>query len=354
MYQLARSILSVLLICAALFVFTYGKTTVLVNSYTLAAFMTVSIPVVGVALYFSLLHKIPFLSTLRTISLPLGILVSLILAEAGGSYGNSNLFIASLAAAITAGFLAIFGQEGVSNYPSRSTSVWEGSILAIILSCSPMLLCYLFFDEIEVKFFSLFAGDANSDFWFENLLMGVWDFYLGNWLAVGLIFFAIFFAQSGPSTYCEKAQFAACYGLILVTAFSVIQLTQEYFFFLEGNMEAFDSNWNRMTREEIYSVSASATLNTLIYMTQIYIAVVFISITKGEIKHLSLRNWHLAEGYIFLTFILLAPQSVLEVLGTSGSFDPTAFSEKDYPTVDSGSVGEDPDKNRYQLGTDRN
>jgi hypothetical protein len=83
-----------------------------------------------------------------------------------------------------------------------------------------------------------------------------------------------------------------------------------------------------MTREEIYSVSASATLNALIYMTQIYIAVVVISITRGEIKHLSLRNWHLAEGYIFLTFILLAPQSVLEVLGTSGSFDPTAFSEK--------------------------
>ena len=118
--------------------------------------------------------------------------------------------------------------------------------------------------------------------------------------------------------------------------------------------KAFDSNCDRMTREEIYSVSASATLKTLIYMTQIYIAVVVTTISKGQIKHLSLRNWHLAEGYIFLTFILLAPQSVLEVLGTSGSFDPTAFSEKDYPTVDSGSVEEDPDKNRYKLGKDGN
>ncbi len=60
------------------------------------------------------------------------------------------------------------------------------------------------------------------------------------------------------------------------------------------------------------------------------------------------------RGTFFYTFILLAAQSVLKVLGTSGSFDPTAFSEKDYPTVDSGSVEEDPDKNRYQLGTDRN
>jgi hypothetical protein len=43
MHQLSRSILSVLLICAA--------------------FLTISIPVVGVASYFLLLHTIPFLST---------------------------------------------------------------------------------------------------------------------------------------------------------------------------------------------------------------------------------------------------------------------------------------------------
>jgi hypothetical protein len=73
--------------------------------------------------------------------------------------------------------------------------------------------------------------------------------------------------------------------------------------------EAFDSNCDRMTREEIYSVSASATLKTLIYKTQIYIAVVVTTISKGQIKHLSLRDWRLAEGYVVSTFVLLDRKS---------------------------------------------
>ena len=73
--------------------------------------------------------------------------------------------------------------------------------------------------------------------------------------------------------------------------------------------EAFDSNCDRMTREEIYSVSASATLKTLIYKTQIYIAVVVTTISKGQIKHLSLGDWRLAEGYVVSTFVLLDRKS---------------------------------------------
>ena len=35
----------------------------------------------------------------------------------------------------------------------------------------------------------------------------------------------------------------------------------------------------------------------------------FASITKGEIKHLSLRDWRLAEGYVVSTFVLLDRKS---------------------------------------------
>jgi hypothetical protein len=50
-----------------------------------------------------------------------------------------------------------------------------------------------------------------------------------------------------------------------------------------------------------------------------YAVIVLISIAKNKTEDIILKNWHLSEAYIFLTFMIIAPQSIYETIaGAAG------------------------------------
>ena len=57
----------------------------------------------------------------------------------------------------------------------------------------------------------------------------------------------------------------------------------------------------------------------LFFATAFYAAVVLTSIAKNKTEDIMLKNWHLSEAYIFLTFMIIAPQSLYETIaGAAG------------------------------------
>ena len=55
------------------------------------------------------------------------------------------------------------------------------------------------------------------------------------------------------------------------------------------------------------------------YAIGFYAVIVLISIAKNKTEDLMLKNWHLSEAYIFLTFMIIAPQSIYETIaGAAG------------------------------------
>ena len=61
------------------------------------------------------------------------------------------------------------------------------------------------------------------------------------------------------------------------------------------------------------------TLVALLFGTAFYSIVVLISIAKNKTEGIMLKNWHLSEGYIFLTFMLIAPQSLYETIASAAN-----------------------------------
>jgi len=57
----------------------------------------------------------------------------------------------------------------------------------------------------------------------------------------------------------------------------------------------------------------------LMYAIGFYAVIVLISIAKKKTEDLMLKNCHLSEVYIFLTFMIIAPQSIYETIaGAAG------------------------------------
>ena len=76
----------------------------------------------------------------------------------------------------------------------------------------------------------------------------------------------------------------------------------------------------------LYDVSVESHLTmglapvaALLLGTAIYAAVVLVSIARGKTEGIMLKNWHISEGYIFLTFMLIAPQSLYETIANAAS-----------------------------------
>ena len=95
---------SLICLAIALYALTDGTFTKIATSHTIIALAAVLLPCILLALCLSLLFGISSVQTLKFFSLPIGLLVSLIFAETGGSAQNSEYFLGSLSAAIAGGF----------------------------------------------------------------------------------------------------------------------------------------------------------------------------------------------------------------------------------------------------------
>ena len=251
-------------------------------------FLATVLPTCLVGLYLRA-YGIPIRVTLQLLSLPVGFYVSLLLTLQGSI--DSRFFEGGVYAAIAGGFLTLCSYRADALGPPSSPSVNFAQIAPAIffLILAPVLLMGLMIAEVDFLFY-----------WQPSEILTAFS-----------ALFGIVLLQKKEGDSYARYQFAACYAIVLITALMVANSLQ-LFYLLEV--------------AALYDVSVESHLSmglapvaALLLGTAIYAAVVLVSIARGKTEGIMLKNWHISEGYIFLTFMLIAPQSLYETIANAAS-----------------------------------
>ena len=256
------------------------------NEYTAAGLLATVLPTLLVSFYLRA-FGIPMRATLQLLSLPVGFYVSLLLTLQGSI--DSRFFEGGVYAAIGGGFLALcsYRADALSAFPQMRLREVIPAILLMILG--PIALMSSLIPEVELLYYH-----QPSEFL----------------TAVSALFGIILLQRKDGDSY-QKYQFAACYATILITALAIANALQ-LFYHMQVTKE-----WELDAESQIQL--GLVTLVALLFGTAFYSIVVLISIAKNKTEGIMLKNWHLSEGYIFLTFMLIAPQSLYETIANAAS-----------------------------------
>ena len=256
------------------------------NEYTAAGLLATVLPTLLVSFYLRA-FGIPMRATLQLLSLPVGFYVSLLLTLQGSI--DSRFFEGGVYAAIGGGFLTLcsYRADALSAFPQMRLREVIPAILLMILG--PIALMSSLIPEVELLYYH-----QPSEFL----------------TAVSALFGIILLQRKDGDSY-QKYQFAACYATILITALAIANALQ-LFYHMQVTKE-----WELDAESQIQL--GLVTLVALLFGTAFYSIVVLISITKSKTEGIMLKNWHLSEGYIFLTFMLIAPQSLYETIANAAN-----------------------------------
>jgi hypothetical protein len=252
-----------------------------------SGFIITALLVFSVAIIFKA-SGVPIRATLMLLSLPVGFAVSLVFAFSGSE--NTLFFQSSISAALSGGILFLLAyQKGfVFNYDPVPTSSIVISV--IIISLGPLFLI-TFFQNQARPLLELYDSPSS--------------------LMVALVIGGLLMLQNKGEDSLAKYQFSACYGAILVAGLSV------FFSFWLYDIGLVQEEWYAITNPdffELYSETQLLILLSLLYSMLFYAVIVLISIAKNKTEDIMLKNWHLSEAYIFLTFMIIAPQSIYETI----------------------------------------
>ena len=260
------------------------------NSPVGLGLLATAVPVVIVAIIFKA-SGIPFRRTLTLLSLPVGFWISLVFAFNGSD--ESSFFVSGVAAAVAGGLLLLCGYQKEASYKHSVASVVSITISALIIILAPLILVHIVLNEGRL-----------SAYWHPVELVMILS------LIVGLMLL-----QSKSQDRILRLQFASCYGTILTTGMAII-----------WSVHLYDEYWLQKTRLNDISDSLPVYIDVqllsllpLLFAVGFYSVIVLISIAKNKTEDLMLKNWHLSEAYIFLTFMIIAPQSIYETIaGAAG------------------------------------
>lgn len=258
-----------------------------IHPFITTGVIATTFPIISAALILKL-NGVPVRATLMLISLPIGFFVSLLLAFNGSV--NTEFFQSSIAAAITGGLFLLCSYKEKLTYTSCSTPIHTIAIAAIIVILAPLfIISYLHSETSDL-----------IEFWHPVEMIA------SICVIVGLAL-----SQDKSKDQFSKCQFATCYGAVLAAAVAIVINinTYERFWLLQIDDLAIDQFiWIQMT-----------TLVSLIYGTAFYSIVVLTSIARNKTNEIMLKNWHFSEAYMFLTFMIIAPQSIYETIaGAAG------------------------------------
>jgi hypothetical protein len=250
-------------------------------------FLVTTVSVFAVALIFKA-SGVPIRATLMLLSLPVGFSVSLLLAYNGSE--NTEFFLGSIAAAVAGGILFLCGYQRDLVY--RHDPIPASSLLigALIITLGPL---------------SLIVSQT------ETALL-IQYYHPPELLLVASILGGLFLLQKKEVAFLLKLQFVGCYGAILSAAMAIVVMIAIY-----------DEYWVQEVDTSLslpdYISTQVVTLLPLYFAILLYAVVVLISIAKNKTEDIMLKNWHLSEAYIFLTFLIIAPQSLYETIaGAAG------------------------------------
>lgn len=247
-------------------------------------FLTYSIALATLCTYLRVQYELSPGLVLKYLAMPLGFLITPMLILNffhNFDYGDVGvLFAASLMPAVVGGFLsALFLDE---EYPTTVISRWSQNWDL------PFFLLVFSFLLSSVSIFPLFFLSAHP-----------WH------LAISLGFFgAIYLSLNTDKDSGTRLVEAAVYGFLAsVGLFTILYISGAQIAVGEGE-EGFESV------RDIFQNGVD-TILVAEFSLVIYIFALFNGIVSSSYEKLIRCNWHLAEGYVFIIFILFAPKSLI-------------------------------------------
>ena len=256
------------------------------NVYMATGLLAAVLPAYLVSLYLKVLG-IPIRTTLQLLSLPISFYVSILLTLQGSV--DSRFFEAGVYAAIGGGFLTLcsYRKDASAGFkPIKSTQLVPAVLIMLV---GPIAVMSTGLPEL-------------------NFMVYYIPFEL---LTVVSALFGIVLLQKKTEDTLQRYQFAACYATVLVTALAISNSLQLFYHTQVAK------DWTFSIERQI--LAQLITLVGLLFGTAFYALVVLFSIAKNKTEDIMLKNWHLSEAYIFLTFMIIAPQSLYETIaGAAG------------------------------------
>jgi len=269
--------------------------------------ISIFLPLVVLGAFFKWNRNLPPGMLVKYFAMPLGFYVSTLLMFDGARQNSQADIINSMFPAVVAAFLSAACLNVSDARISQGRLPWSVEILiaALIL--------------VLISFLTV-SGD-----WFAPF------YYRADWMMVlGLIGSLYLFLGKGGSVY-EKLGDAALYSTLLVIALNTIMYMDLYDAYNTAEQIESKNDWVQrcsddpediscedLREEESYSeeeylwIGVSNLLSPLICMLGIYLLSVLIAITNNQTEKIVRRNWHLAEGFVFVIFVYFAPFSMLE------------------------------------------
>ena len=239
---------------------------------SLAVLLTVS----ATALLLRTVAAVPFCFTMRIISVPVGLYVSLLSLIQATELGHG--FIGIFLAMITAGLLFVCSMNQQTTGNGMSPNV--------IISSAAISLTLL----IPIGIYSIFA---------QFPLPALWEPAIG--LLVAGSFIALYLMQTVSQPIPLRLIFAGGYNLVLQAVIAVM-------------IYIIVTQWITLGLfvQRIGAISVS-----LLYALALYLSALVVAISKretGDVTKIDIKNWHIVEGYLFFMAMVVAPPSIIEYI----------------------------------------
>jgi hypothetical protein len=236
----------------------------------------VAVPVFSVAVFLRTIAGVSLAFTIRLISVPAGLYVSLLSLIQAAEVGYG--FIGSFLAIITAGFLFLSCMSERAEGEQFSTNTTT-CVLAILL----MLL-------LPVAIFAFLAQFPVSNLWQPFILVQV----SGSFLSLYLL-------QDSNKAFSERLVFASAYNVVLQAIIAVM-----FFIILTGSMN-----------DGSFVINVAIIAVSIIFPLALYLSTLIYAISEnsvGDASEIDFKNWHIVEGYLFFMAMVVAPPSIIEYI----------------------------------------
>ena len=242
---------------------------------------TVAITVFSVAVFLRTIAGASLAFTIRLISIPTGLYVSLLSLIQAAEIGFG--FIGSFLAIITAGFLFLscMNERAASERFSMNTTT---RLLAVFLMLLLPLAIFIFLAQFPV--------------------LSLWQPFI--LIQVSGCFIALYLLQDSNKTFSERLVFASAYNVVLQAVIAVM-----FFIILTGSMK--DGSFVN----DVATIAFSIIFPLALYLSTLIYAISENSV--GDVSKIDIKNWHIVEGYLFFMAMVVAPPSIIEyILGQQG------------------------------------
>ena len=236
----------------------------------------VAVTVFSVAVFLRTIAGASLAFTIRLISVPVGLYVSLLSLIQAAEVGYG--FIGSFIAIITAGFLFISCMSERAEGEQFSTNTTT-CVLAILL----MLL-------LPVAIFAFLAQFPVLNLWQPFILVQV----SGSFISLYLL-------QDSNKAFSERLVFASAYNVVLQAIIAVM-----FFIILTGSMN-----------DGSFVINVAIIAVSIIFPLALYLSTLIYAISEnsvGDVSKIDIKNWHIVEGYLFFMAMVVAPPSIIEYI----------------------------------------